>query len=338
MFEIIPENIRSVMLDYDFIKQYLNGRMSREAFRENLKVYAKEINSRGVHKDYLNNLYNADDEHEFNRKASHSRFVRFAKKLGLDIATKDDKIKWMRTMSSEKFLDALSVSSGLLRNVFHFLKWADREEDKIIVNNLNFGTDIEPPDNSNIEFQKFFELMKKNISTKNIDLWALKLFFAIIYAHMFENGNGRLARNAYFMLKSNGLLDEKKSSKRTNEIMNVCRLLNITSIGMLMRKEGLIFKYINDYDADEEWDEKEENYSGGLVRQLKYIAAKRILGRHNEYKGEKLLGLKNWSKERIEEYNLEYQKIRVEWYWECLRLAEEYNKNFSEILDKIILN
>lgn len=338
MLDILPSHVRKILLKYDFIKEYLDGRMTKKDFLIMLEGFQEELLSKGVEKKYIMLLSSTDDETEFHRKATHSRFVRFAREIGLDIATKEDKVRWLKSISVEKFLDVLSISAGLLRGIFSFQKWKDRREDRAIVGALAKGITLDPPDNPQLEFEKFFKLMVRDITEYNIDIWAVKLYFAIICSHMFPNGNGRLARNAYFLLKSNGLLDEKRSSKRTQQIAEAIYELDIAVYTSLFQKEGLKFKYDLEYLAGENCTDNEADFYGYEdVQYLKYIAAKRVLEKRREWKNQKFIGMKFWPEIKKNEFKIMYQKVRIEWFWQCIELAGKHYKYFASKLDKALI-
>ena len=336
MLDILPPNIREILLEYDFIIKYLEGKMSKEKFLDMLNGFRQELISRRVDISYMDSLASTDAESEFHRKAAHSRFVRFARKLGLDIATPEDKIRWIKSIDAKKFLDVLSVSAGLLSGIFRFLRWKDSGREHANVGVPGRILDLDPPENAYKEFEKFFGMMQKGISLKNMNLWAIKLYFAIICAHMFGDANGRVARNAYYLMRSNGLLDEKKSSKRDPIVEKAISDLSQVIIMELLRREAFNIK--NYSEAKEYRAGKIDTfYDTGYAMHLGYIACKRVLERRRTFRGEKSIVFGNWPKDMQEELASEYQKVRVEWFWMCIKMAEHYYKYFTELLDKAIV-
>ena len=300
---------------------------------------SNELKSKGVSRKHILTLHNCEDKDDFLRKAAHSRFVRSCRHLGLDIATKQDKVKFLKSINTQNFLDLLHAGSGFLRGLFTFQGWNDRKEDKIIVSSMIHGTDIEPPEESYKEFEKFFALMQEEITVRNMGVWAVKLYFAIICAHLFPDGNGRLGRNAYFLMKSDGLLDEKKSSKRIKAITDACRSLNYGAINEMLKKDGVVVKYVNDVAADEDYAGEGDIFiDRGATQQLKYIAAKRVLEKNGKWNNQKLVSLhkKSLTEEERAEFKIEYNKVRVEWFWECISVAGKYHSTLSAKLDEIL--
>ena len=336
MLEVLPEETRRILLSYDFVRKYFDGRLSKEDFLEQLKPFVSELLEKGVSKEHLRNLYKSDDEHEFHRKASYNRFVRFARKTGLDIATKEDKVRWIKSASAEQFLDIVSISNSLLRGLKKFLRWRKFEpSDDIVVENKLGVTELQPPQNSHKIFEEFFNLMKDNISTKNIDIWALKLYFAIILLHIFPDGNGRTARNAYFALKSTGLLDETKSTVRVHEINQAITFLITSVILVQFEREGINVKNFRDV----EYYRAEKDpiiYATGWTSHLKYLAAKRVIQSRNMYSGQQEIVYGNWASEMIEKFEIEYVKVRVELFWIAMSMLEKLPDRFFKKLDSIL--
>ena len=342
MLESLPSNVRSTLLEYEIVKRYLNGMLGKEKFLEWLKEHAQELMSKGIPKGYINNLYRADAENEFHRKAAYSKFARFCRKIGLDIATPEDKIIWIKSSSPNQFLDIVSIGNSLLLGLFKFSRW--RRDSKADKSKVAFGlagdfVEVDPPDDAHIHFKEFFHRMKRRITTATKDRWAVKLYFAIVFAHMFPDGNGRTSRNAYFILRSNsGLPDEEKALKRSAIIQGASERANITSIIYLVRQEGIRIPMDGNEAAKYRADEvNAEAYSGDTCI-LKYLACKRVLQKRGQWNIEmKEIVYGKWDRAMRAEFEEEYQKIRVLWYWTAISLADKYYKYFQQELDKAIL-
>src|SRR3989344_8214410 len=138
MLEWVNPQVREVLLDYEFIVKFLNGTISNKVLQENLAIYREEILSRNVPIDYISSLTNPDDE--LYRSGAYKRFRTYTRRLGLDIATSDDKIRGIKSISPSKFLDMLSRSAGLLDGFFGILKFGKRKERVLLVGT---GTYIE---------------------------------------------------------------------------------------------------------------------------------------------------------------------------------------------------
>lgn len=338
MLEILPDHTRGVLLSYDFIKKYLEGRLDMQTFQENLRIFGREIHEKGVDKAYVNAIYRLDNEHEFHRKAAHSVFVRFARKIGLDIATPEDKVRWIKSVNANQFLDIVSIGAGLLSGLFRFQRWRKHSKAASTRVAMMMGevVDVDPPDNSHREFKEFFHRMRRRISVRTKDRWAVKLYFAIIFSHMFPDGNGRLARNAYFALRANGLLDEQKAITRGIIIFEVAQKANQGAIFQLMVKEGIPIKNLD--EADNYRAAKERvNFFKGEYQYLQYLACKRVLQKRGQWNiNVENISYGNWPRDMLADFEHEYQNIKIEWFWMCINVADSYHRYFQGMLDKAI--
>lgn len=111
----------------------------------------------------------------------------------------ETRIELLRSMDTNRFLDILSVSNGLLRGA-GFTRWSG-EAAKVRVSSVVLGVGLEPPEHAEVPFTEFFEQLKQEITADSKDVWAAKLYIAMVFAHLFSDGNGRLARNAYSFVK-----------------------------------------------------------------------------------------------------------------------------------------
>lgn len=341
---------KEVLLSYPVIVDYLKGRRTREEFLEEFGNFEEEIKEklREIGSDLdIGYLKEQDFEDDYFRKKGYSRFVKFARRLKLDTANLEEKIAWIKSVNAEKFLDVFSISGGLLKGLSRFIRWRKRKKIKAKV---AFGQMIalEPPDNSLDLFKEFFLTMQRNISTENARLWEVKLYFAIICAHIFPDGNGRVARNAYFLLRTRGLLSEEKSASRGNLVTTAnIDLLKLVAIEMLGR-EGV---RVNNYDEllikidhhiyNRYAVSEEGKIIYGYVAHSKYIAAKRTLERRNlweRYKNFWCIPIDQFSEEIRVEYETEYQKVLIDWFWTCIKLAEVHYNYFAGLLDEALLN
>jgi len=318
------------------IKQYLAGRLKKEELIKYLEENRHQLIAQGLTQDDINTLIKADDEATFARKAGQARFVRFMRRLGLHLATPLDKIVWIKDHSAEQFLDVLSVANGLLRGQGGFQRF-ERPRGKTIV---TFGTsaeatEIEPPADSWKFFIQFYDQMRQNITVDNLSIWAAKLYVAIIFAHIFTDGNGRLARSAYYVLRTQGVLDESRPSERGPIITGLCNQINANVITRLANREGIqaTTETIGEYVANEI-----ETPLSGYTLSLKFIAARRVLKRRGLYTTEqKQLWGGNWTPEVMQEFKNEYENVLVEWFWEAFATVEKYSRHIIEQLDAALL-
>ncbi|PIS07853.1 hypothetical protein COT78_01300 [Candidatus Berkelbacteria bacterium CG10_big_fil_rev_8_21_14_0_10_43_13] len=273
------------------------------------------------------------------RQEGHNKFDRFAHLYGVVadkdsvVADSDDekpreipegsetRLKILKDMEAGKFLDILSVSNGLLRGA-GFTRWSGEAADTTVAFGGGSMKELEPPENAEILFEHFFKELQQKISAETTEIWAVKLYVALVFAHMFPDGNGRLARNAYSFIKDGHILEEGISSERGTKITEFCQLVNYYSVMRLLQKNGIYegddVNGVLDYQADEQYDVGAE-----LPRTLKYIAASRIGLVKN---GEKRIFGDDWTEEETERFRAEYQKVKVEWYQESQIMIDHYDE------------
>lgn len=348
MLDVLPAKPRRILLEYPFFKKYLDGKMPREAFVKYVKIYENELISRGISSRYLFNVTRDDPERRFHKWANYSRFERLARKIGLDIATLEDKTGWIKANSGDKFLDLLSIGSGFFNGIFPFLRWKGKSEGFGVVGDIFGEIFLEPPDKSYAEFKKFYIQMQQNIKPRNAAIWAVKLYFAIICAHIFENGNGRIARNAYSILRREGILDRETTNIRSQFISQAIESLQQRVIVQLLRKEGVM---VNNYKQAKVYGahlnaEDMRYYTASLISRnrfvytmhLKYIACKRILERMGRWKVQKSIIYGQWKGKPRKEFRTEYQRVRIDWYWMCQTVIDRDMVYFQNLLDQALLN
>ncbi|MDQ2973408.1 MAG: Fic family protein [bacterium] len=272
------------------------------------------------------------------------RFARFNELAGIEIADPTERVQALSTIGAEAFLDRLSIANGLLSGEEKFTRWTG-EISGATVSSPVLGTDLEPPDNAMEMFIGYFANLQAELepSEEGLEKAAAGMYFAIIGAHIFEDGNGRLARSAYHLIRHGKLPDDqKKIIERQENTILAARNANTEAIKRLFNNEGYEkdkdYEYLDDLAADEE-----EEFSGifvdrGRTQQLKYIAARRVMEQAGawEARGAKLIGMKNWPENRLKEYQNEYATIRQDWYIEFIKTGEHFHDYFANLIDPVI--
>lgn len=316
------------------IRLYLEGKMSIDDLRLLAKSNIDVLLTPGVTQTDIQELLAEGEHTDIQRLASFARFARFVKKLGLDVATPEGKVAAIKAISAERFLDLLSISRGLLYGLFHFKKFSPGPG--AIVEGM--GTMVlDPPENSSEEFKRFYSLMQQDITIDNLPKWAAKLYAAIIYAHMFPDGNGRLARNAYIILRTTPRSEKPESQTKVRKI---CNFINEYAMATLFRKNGIDVKthptnyYLAEDKTRGEWYMFEQN--------LRYVASRRLLQKWRLWSGlspekQRWIDCTNWTTEQKSEYDEEYKKLKTEFYWTVIEFADKYAREFIEELDEALL-
>ena len=77
----------------------------------------------------------------------------------------------------------------------------------------------------------------------------------------------------------------------------------------------------------------------GFFGPIKYLAARRVLINHGIWKEEiKRILYGNWDNEWNEQFRLEYQKLRVDWYWQSIEFIDQYKEWAVRELDNLLMN
>jgi len=329
MLEFLPWEVREVLTQYEFIRKYLEGSLSRKKFLEGFEEFKSELSSK-IPKIYLDAL----DGYNIERIAGYNMFAKYALNNGLAIASIEDKIAWIRGNSKKRIFLFLSAANKLLLSEGKFARWIGRS-----IKTLGFKNEVvnlEPPDSSHLEFEKFLDLIKGNINKDNAHLWAAKLYIAIVFAHMFPDGNGRLAKQVYYLLRSSGTLDEKRASEGAALTAKFCDGVNMNAAYNVLMKEGIAVRKHSDvtkYRAVRDDDDK-----SGIVAALKFVAARRIMKAHAAWHLENrniVYGV--WPNKWMSEFLDEYQKARIAWFWEGLGIIDKNPEWAVGILDKALI-
>ena len=179
------------------------------------------------------------------RLEGHKRFSRFVdlvssnfKTPEKDIVDPQDRVEFIKNKSSEDFFDLLSISNSLLRDEKR-QRWGGKAVRTQVGSFGGGAIDLDPPDNAEKEFEVFYKQMQEGISGDNINLWAAKLYTAIVFSHMFPDGNGRLARNFYFLLRFGKVLGKEASIDRTYSINEYAERLNREAILQIFQNDGI---------------------------------------------------------------------------------------------------
>ena len=229
----------------------------------------------------------------------------------------ETRVNFLKNLNAAELLNLLSVANSLLTGG-KLTRWQG-ESIKTVISRA--GTiDLEPPDNAHLEFSQVFEAIKANITADKLELTATKLYVAIIFAHMFSDGNGRLARNAYSFIRDGKILPPEKSSTRGGIIQDFCERVNVESIYRLLVKNGIHTGERADnalrYIANEK-----EDVGLGYTATLKYIAAYRT-GLCPEG-SIKVFG-DDWTPDQLQLFQAEYQTVLREWYGEGQEVINDY--------------
>lgn len=278
------------------------------------------------------------------RQEGHRRLERFIQLLDAtadqrverpkqSLKDAETRIEIIKGMDADKFLNILSIANGLLRGE-RFTRWKGEAAQSFVgISGLEIqGIVFEPPEHAEKLFADFFEELKQKITAQTKDIWAAKLYIAIIFAHLFSDGNGRLGRNSYSFVKEGHILKEEVSSNRGRLIEKFCSVINHFSVARLFQKEGIYqgedVNEVANYLVLEDRDSFSEDQTP-----LKYIAAYRAGLVKN---GEKEVYISDWTQDEHRRFDEEYQKVRIDWYQESQEILDQYHQWAVEQLDEAL--
>lgn len=201
------------------------------------------------------------------------------------------------------------------------------------------GVDMEPPEQSHELFKSFYKKFTTEIAPNEHDLQksAIEMYFAIIGTHLFPDGNGRLARAAYHLIKY-GELPEDQSAiiERQKGIVQAAQAVNQGAIKELFDREGFVYDYLDEFAADDTQSEDDELFvEGGRTQQTKYIAARRVMLQNSEWPEHPpaTLKLKDWPEDKKKQFNDEYRGVREEWLAAFIDTAGAYAPGLARLIE-----
>lgn len=148
------------------------------------------------------------------RKEVHNRIVKFLERFDFSSLAVSDKVKRVKGMSFDDFYLLLSRLNGEL-NSLPRSKYPDqaRGSRPPWVRDNDGTIQYFVPEQSRALLTAFFEDMQTNISGTNVQRYAAKLEYALAFAHVFHDANGRTARYARRLLASKEPLEQDAVSQ-----------------------------------------------------------------------------------------------------------------------------
>lgn len=273
-----------------------------------------------------------------NREAGYDQLSKYIKRLELRVSEHnatpvftdiDRRIELFKNMTSDELIHLLTISNGLLTDGI-VKKW---EGPKDMTVGFGDTIDFESPKNADTLLASLFDRLKADITPENIGLQSEKLYFGIIFSHLFSDGNGRLGRVAYSFMKEGRLPEKEKLITRNGRIQDMCERVNLQAVVNIFKKEGITDS--DDVNVAVEYEANEKEDVGlGYFATVKYIAARRVLLKRGLFQeGQKKIYGDTWSPDIMSEYKEEYEKVKTEWFWETQHVVKEYDEWIQEQLD-----
>lgn len=263
------------------------------------------------------------------RASAPEQLQRFLDKIKFDTSSEEEKLAWLRSADFDQFMDLLCVVNGLLTGQEKFQRWEGKIT-KSVVSMGGFTTatpDLEPPKEADKEFQQVYLRVQETLTDETVKMNAAKLYTGIIFAHMFPDGNGRLARNVYAMMTGGDVRELATSrSRSTGEFAMV---IGGAAMKALIEKEGLDATQYDTYVA------LHEGISTTDMDILRYIAARRVLLQQGSEVGT-TIEITTLDPDTQEACRAEYDQVRREWFWETQRIVEDHADWATEKLDEVV--
>lgn len=258
-----------------------------------------------------------------------------------DIKNPSHRVDFIKQTEPKDFFRILSVANGLLTNG-KTVKWRGQAVITVVagMGGSTQVVDLEPPDHAEQEFEKFYQQMRADISLENLALYSAKLYTAIILSHMFPDGNGRLARNFYSLLRAGNVLNKDKSSNRGRKIAEYASAVSGEAILQVIHKDNIsdnnnLFELENEYIGVDYGDDPS---IVGFTKLMKYVAARRVLINHSQFDtDQKIIRIDQWSSDLHREYEETYQQVRQQWFWEGLAAVDKHSEWCIEALDQALV-
>lgn len=279
-----------------------------------------------------------EEQRPDNYKNTERALKLFNELNGEDLSKTDRRLELIKRMGFDTFLRVLAYANGLLREGKPG-RTTDIHESMSV--SMVGVSDFESSQNGISHLEQAFNQIKEALRSDNMSHQAAKLYAAIIFTHLFEDANGRLARAAYHFINTGELVDSSKIVDRPSEVMEFAWNLRSTAVLELLSSElDLNLQNNEQFDIWEyvAVDSQEDAMLAQLSSTVRYIAAIRVLKAHNLFNGEKEIILsdsKIWTNELKAEYEKELELVKGELVVKALDLVDRYPEWTEDTMLKI---
>ena len=166
------------------------------------------------------------------RRDAHDYTERFLNHTGFGLLSKDEQIGYIRSLPVSEFNSLVTRLNGMLRQMPIKKRGNDYMTGLRITSAedpFNIIVDYIPPKNGWQLLDDFFVDMQTQINDENLVKYATKLRYAIAFAHVFSDANGRTSRYSQRLL-SEGRIDINDAysiSRKRNGPSEVNKLANL---------------------------------------------------------------------------------------------------------------
>lgn len=251
-----------------------------------------------------------------------------------NVSNSQQRIEMIKSWSGDDFLNICSIANNILIGNSRE-KWQGKVPETYIGESEG-EKDFENFSTADTELKKFFESMRSELNAENIDLYAFKLYLAIVNAHIFSDGNGRLARIAYNFVKKGSFDLSQMSYNSSARAKGLCRSIYTGAVISILQNlipdatyEDLQVRRGGEKNELGSFFEGKKIESPSMVNVLRYIAAVRAgLGTvaQNEIWGE------SWTEDEKKRFRAEYLKVKEDCFWKCNEVANSVPK---EAIDSV---
>jgi len=176
-----------------------------------------------------------------NRNKQHSVVERFLDKTGVSDLPLEERIAQMRNMSFEDFFSLLERLNGQLLDINIGERGKDDMSNGFLYDDTGMTTAYQVPENRRELLESFFDDMQENLSATSLERYAKKLEYAIVFSHIFNDGNGRTSRYAGRLL-SQGQVDISDAETR---------LKSDRAVGAIAANKLAVFRIFQDILPEE---------------------------------------------------------------------------------------
>ena len=334
MFDILRQRIRSSLLKYPFIKRFFSGEEGSKDYYENLGNFHDQLRAE-LPEGYLQALRLQGNDEDL-RSKSFSTYCKFIRKTGFTIATELDKIQWIRQMPSEKMLQFLAAFNRMSMGTRKLGRWKPMPVTPMVGFEFGIWVYFKPPNDSHLQLRLLLDRMKFSINEKNIHFWAAKMYSGIVFSHVFEDGNGKVARAVYHLMRKQSVPNEIKIMERSEKITEVCNWINQSAIYLTFLTNRIRLEQVKDFDLY--FAAETESKRLHLLGSLEYLAARKVLMANEAWKeGTKEIVYGSWPDAMKKQFELEFQMVRLQWFWNTQQFVDSKKVTVIRLLDDAIL-
>jgi hypothetical protein len=292
-----------------------------------------------VHAGHSKSCPTRNDESEKVRNEGYELFVKFLEKHGINKMTKEEKVSKIKELDFGGVIQTISRINGRLAFRDKKQEWSGKAAGSTVkmggdsIENANL-------ENAEDELKLFFEKMQSGLDTNNLHEWAGKIYFAIIFSHAFENGNGRTARNIYHLLCEDGVPPQQLTGGRVREVELISQNVGLVAMTRLFDEKGIkckdniamMQKHFATID-DDDWP------LHGNMGYLKFLAAREVFKNEGQdVTGVERINIHKLDAGQKQAYSEIYKNLRREWFWRIFEVCDDYKDRVAEDLDHMLQN